>query len=86
MSHGIKKETYVGADEKTGKALTFDLLDNIYKKVEEIKGCHDNHMEVCDARFRKIENRKKKDRALSAASGFGGGFVAMAAYYLRKLL
>lgn len=37
MSHGIKKETYVNADEKTTKALTFDLLDNVYKKVDRLE-------------------------------------------------
>jgi len=37
MSHGIEKETYINADAKTTKALTFDLLDNVYKKVDKLE-------------------------------------------------
>lgn len=37
MSHGIEKETYMNADERTTKALTFDLLDRIYKKTDKLE-------------------------------------------------
>lgn len=35
--HGIERDTYINADEKTTKALTFDLLDNLYDKVEGLE-------------------------------------------------
>lgn len=86
MSHGIKKETYVDADEKTTKALTFDLLDNLYRQMDKMTNGHDSHVEVCSVRFTKIERKRKKDTAIASASGFGGGFVAMSAYYIKEWL
>lgn len=96
MSSGIEKETFVEADEKTTKALTFDLIEHQTQILEHLKICHAEHMTACDNRFKLIENqraaervkdcegrivalegRQKKDRALSAASGFGGGFMAV---------
>lgn len=70
-SHGIKKETYVQADEKTRIALTFDFFDAIYCRLAE-----------GDKRIKKLENRKKLDTGVSGAFGFIGGFVAM---FVRKL-
>ena len=84
MSHGIKKETYVEADEKTTKALTFDLIENLFTKLNETSEFHVKHLETCGARFKKIENRKKRDTAVSVASGFGGGFTAVAMTWLKK--
>ena len=86
MSHGIKKETYVEADEKTTKALTFDLLNKVYEKVEEAEKRHVEHLGNCDNRFKVLENKKKKDTAVAAASGFGGGFTAVALNWFRTWL
>ncbi len=85
MSQGqpIDKDTYVEADEKTTKALTFDLLVNLHEKVDELKECYYKHLGVCEDRFKKIEDSKKGDRTLSAATGVGGGFLAMVAYYIK---
>ena len=85
MSHGIKKETYVDADEKTTKALTYDLLDNLYVKMSDTAELQVQQVEKCGMRFKKIENGKKKDTAISAISGFGGGFVAVAATWIKKI-
>ncbi len=84
MSHGVKKDTYVNANEETTKALTFDLLDNLYTKMEETTEFQKKQVETCGARFIKIENRKKKDTGVAAATGFGGGFMAMAVFYIRQ--
>jgi hypothetical protein len=84
MSHGVKKDTFVNANEETTKSLTFDLLDNLYNKVAEAVEIQKVQVEVCGKRFIKIENNKKKDTGVAAASGFGGGFIAMAVYYVRN--
>ncbi len=84
MSHGIKKDTYIKADEETTKALTFDLLDNLCTKLDETNEIQRKQVETCNSRFIKIENGKKRDTGIAAASGFGGGFIAMAVYYVRN--
>ena len=86
MSHGIKKETYVEADEKTTKALTYDLLSKVYDKVDNLQVIHTEHLQVCDGRFRKLENRKKHDTKVSAFFGFLGGFVAFCVYWIKEAL
>lgn len=85
MSHGIKKETYVNADEKTTKALTFDLLNKLYEMAEERTKQHVEHLEICRTRFKKLESNKKKNVAIASASGAAGGFIAVASYYIDKL-
>lgn len=77
MSHGVKKETYVDADEKTARALTYDMMDAIFHKIDEIKECYSDHKVICNSRFGKMEKRKKIDTGVAVASGFGGGFVAV---------
>ena len=84
MSHGIKKETYVKADAKTTKALTFDLLDKLYELAADAKEIHIEHMKPCEERFKSLENRKKKDTAIASVSGFGGGFLAVAAHTVKQ--
>ena len=84
MGHGIKKETYVGADEKTTKELTFDLLNNLSEEIKSTNEFHVEHIKACGSRFKKIENRKKRNTAISVASGFGGGFTAVAMTWLKK--
>ena len=84
MSHGVKKDTYVNADEETTKALTFDLLDNLYTKLSDTAEFQARQIETCNGRFGKIEKGKKKDTAISVASGFGGGFAAVAMTWLKK--
>ncbi|MHA2064954.1 MAG: hypothetical protein ACXABY_11320 [Candidatus Thorarchaeota archaeon] len=85
MAHGIKKDTYMEADDATTKGLTFDLLNNVSENVDELKGCFRDHLPVCDKRFKTIENKKRKDTAKASAFGFLGGFVAMTGYYIKKL-
>ena len=86
MSHGIKKETYVEADEKTTKALTYDLLSKVYDKVENLQSMHAGHLETCDVRFHKLENRKRHDTRISGLFGFLGGFVAFCIYWIKELV
>jgi hypothetical protein len=77
MSHGIQKETYVNADDETRHALTFDLLNGVYAKLEELTKEYKNHLGVCSDRFSKIENGKKKDTVLTSLFGLCGGIVAV---------
>ena len=86
MSHGVKKSTFIDADPITTKALTYDLLSNLYDKVDELVLCQKNQIKVCDSKFKYLESTKKKDTITIASSGFGGGFVAMAAYYIKQWL
>lgn len=85
MSHGIKKQTYVEADEKTTKALTFDLLNKLYEMAEERTKQHTEHLEVCSTRFKKLESKRKKNTIVAAASGAGTGFAATLAYIADKV-
>ncbi len=86
MGHDIKKDTYIEADEPTTKALTYDLINGMYIKLEETAEFHARHLPVCEAKFKALDNRKRKDTAVSVASGFGGGFVAVATTWLKKYL
>jgi hypothetical protein len=84
MSHGVKKSTYIEADQLTTKALTYDLLSNLYDKIDELVTCQKAQSVDCNQRFKDLENKKKRDAFLISISGFGGGFVAMAAYYIKQ--
>ena len=84
MAHDIKKETYVDADEKTTKALTFDLLDSLFVKMDETSEFHVKHLEACGRRFKKIENGKKKDTAVAAGSGVIGGSLTVIGIWLKN--
>ncbi len=84
MSHGIKKETYVDADEKTTKALTFDLIDNLFTEMKDTKEFHVEHIKTCGSRFKKIENGKRKDTAVAAVSGTVGGSLTIIGLWLKN--
>jgi hypothetical protein len=72
----INRDTYTGADEKTRNLMTFDLLTGIHEKVDKLNIHYETHIGVCDKRFKKLENRKKIDAALSGGAGLVGGFIA----------
>lgn len=69
MAHGIQKETYVDADERTTKALTFDMLNNLYDAVNSIRRCHEEHLERCEGRFKRLENKDKRNTLIATAIG-----------------
>jgi len=64
--HGITRQTFVDADEKTRISMTFDLLKEIHENscAQLIK---------CEERFKRLENRKWKDRGVASGSGTIGG-------------
>lgn len=72
----IQKDTFVEADEKTTKSLTFDLLMAINSNILDLKGCYEKHLGVCKDRFEKLENQKKVNTVLSAGGGVIGGIIA----------
>jgi hypothetical protein len=72
----ITRDTFLKSDEETQKAITFDLLQGIHQTMKEIKHGHDSHMTVCDARFVKLEKRKRWDTTISGITGLMGGIVA----------
>jgi len=84
MSHGVKKETYVNADEKTTKALTFDMLDSMGARIDEMVTCHKSQVEECKGKFNKIKNKGKKDTAIASVSGFGGGAFVVVTGYVKQ--
>ena len=86
MSHGVKKETYVNADEVTTKALTFDLLNKLYEITEESKDSFTKQKEICGNRIKKLENNKKKNAAIASASGGVGGGLTMLGLYIKEWL
>jgi len=86
MSHGVKKETYVNADEVTTKALTFDLLSKVYEMTEESKTLFIEQKEICGNRFKKLENNKKKNAVIASASGGVGGGLTMLGLYIKEWL
>jgi hypothetical protein len=82
-SIGIEKQTYVDADEKTTKALTYDLFVSLHKEVGDLSKRVDKEIDGCSERVSKIEKRKKFDTSISAVSGAIGGFIAI---LLKKLI
>lgn len=48
----------------------------IFNNTEKLIEMFQSHLGVCDKRFIKIENRKKKDTFLSSATGVIGGAIA----------
>lgn len=85
MSHGITKDTYVNADSKTTKALTYDMLNDIGKSIEDMKKVHVEHLEVCNKRFKGLESRRKKDTVIASGSGVIGGFLAVTSTWIKNL-
>ena len=84
MSQGVEKDTYVEADERTTKALTYDLLNSLSVKIDMIITSHSEQLIICNNRFKNIEKSKKKNTAISGFTGLGGGFIAMIVYYIRE--
>ena len=68
--HGIQKETYVHADEKTFRGLTYDILDSINSNVCTKYNEH-------EVRIEKLEKRRRRDTGTSAGTGVLGGFLAV---------
>lgn len=84
MKRGVSRDTYVNADQKTNRGLTFDMLDSIQASLEEMKNAHIEHMKVCNGRFKVIEGRRKKDTAIASGSGVIGGFLAVASTWIKS--
>jgi len=80
---GIEKQTYVDADERTTKALTYDLFVALHREVIDLNTKVDKEVNGCSKRVSKLEKRKKFDTGMSAVSGGIGGFIA---FTLRKFI
>jgi pantothenate kinase type III len=85
MSNSVERSTYIESDAKTTKALTYDMLNGVYNKLEELTDNQSLQFSKCDARMKIIEKRKQKNTALAVSSGFVGGFTATVAYYIKNL-
>lgn len=72
MSNGISisKETFLELDTDAKLIAVFDVLVAVHSQCR----CR---LEKCDARFDKLENRKKWDTTASAFFGVIGGAAAM---------
>jgi hypothetical protein len=71
MSNGItiNKETFRQLDTDTKLDSIFDVLVNIHEECKCRFG-------TCEVRFKRLENRKIKDKGLAATAGLVGGFLA----------
>lgn len=73
---GVAKSTYVDADERTYRALSYDILAEIKKSQMDMK-CHCGQREkICEEKFTKLERRRYYDKAILAITGFLGGLMA----------
>lgn len=86
MSHEVERSTYIDADERTTKALTYDMLTNLYRKLSDLIECQEKQITTCTKRFETLETRKRKDSAIAASGGILGGFVAMTMAYIKQWL
>ena len=62
----VSKTTFVSADQKTRDGLIFDVMEAV----------HDMVMDNCE-RISALENRRRIDTGVAAASGVLGGFLAI---------
>ena len=71
----VSRETYMAADERTQRALQYDLFAELYK-------CQSQCSENVGARMRKLENGRLTDTTIktvvAAVSGFLGGIFGIA--------
>jgi hypothetical protein len=82
----IQKETYVEADEKTTKALTYDILHGLYNKMDVLNKCYEDHLSICEHRFDILEKEKKRNAVISGGTGFIGGVVVMVGYIVDRIV
>lgn len=75
MSLQISRESFASLPPEEQSKILYDILSNISDKIDEFIEIHQNHMEKCDTRFRRIENRKIFDRGIAGMMGFLGGFI-----------
>jgi hypothetical protein len=89
MTESIKKETYVEADAKTTKALTFDMMHAMFEKIDCMIDTQEKQVVKCGTRMGKMEKKRKtdrrKDNAISASSGFVGGGAAIVILYIKQM-
>ncbi len=85
MSQDIAKETFVEADARTTKALTYDMLHGLHEKIDNLADIYHAHLRICNGRFEKLEKAKKRDTIVSGMFGFIGGFIASAAKWLKDI-
>ena len=86
MPHNIKKQTYVEADPKTQSALTFDLLDGLHKRIDELNSGAKVQVEACGKRFTSLEKQNKRDTARASIWGLIGGFFAIIFLWIKDYL
>lgn len=84
MRRVVERDTYISADPKTTKALTYDMLRNIRESIDEMNEAYSAHLGSCDSRFKVLENRRKKDTAIASGSGVIGGFIAVATTWIKN--
>jgi muramoyltetrapeptide carboxypeptidase LdcA involved in peptidoglycan recycling len=79
IMNGITKETFDSADKETQLRILFDYQHGTHENINKILELLKAHPGNCDDRFKKLENMKMKNTALSAIMGLIGGFSAMVA-------
>ncbi len=79
MSLDVEKETFVDADEKTTKALTYDMLNGLHELMN-------GQFSVCDKRFKILEGRKRRNILIASSSGVFGGVLTSIGYYVKTVV
>jgi len=81
MSNGpYNRETFMNAQDKTQKGMLFDMLESIDDRLSQV--CR-FRKDICEPRFKVLENRKWKDKGVAGAAGLIGGFLVG---YLKKII
>ena len=65
----INKATFQQLDTETKLDAIFDVLTAIHNQCV----CRAN---TCEVRFKRVENRKIRDKGIAATAGLVGGFIA----------
>ena len=82
----IEKSTFVNADEKTHRGLTYDMLKGIWDtQCEQISRCNARFQDIDDD-IKVLKKRKIVDKSVAAGSGFVGGYLAMITVWIKSLI
>lgn len=77
MSDLYSKDTFERADQETKLYMIFDIAKSTNDVLTLSLKEYLAHKKACEDRFKKLENRKWRDKGIASASGFLGGFLAM---------
>ena len=54
---GVKKQTFIEADDTTYRSLTYDFLHEIYDSINSSRVCDLQQKQSCEERFQRLERK-----------------------------